>query len=375
MSVVRAQTRRRWLIVGAVVVVLCALPATIAAMPTGSAPIALSTLTARIAASAAQPYQGYAVATGSLGLPTLPALADVATLFDDDTSLRIWYASPQRWRVDDLDTAGERDVYQRDGAQTTWDSDQSQLTTVVGSTPARVPRGADLAPPDLGRRMLAADAPGQNLITSLPARRIAGISAAGLRLTPSDAQTTIGYVDLWADPRTGLPLEVAVTAAGGRHPVLVSRMLQISTTAPAAAITKPPPASANIGATVTTHADISTALRDLQLGPLPATLGGLPRMGSGVVTGIAAYGRGFEQIIAVSVPGRTGFDALDAASAVGTNVPSTDGVAVIVTTPLLTLLVVRGERTADTVIVAGMVTPDLLMSAATQLLTYEDRTP
>src|SRR3712207_7111533 len=46
-----------------------------------------------------------------------------------------------------------------------------------------------------------------------------GRDAAGLRLTPSDPDTTIGRVDIWADatgdPATALPLRVEVSARTG----------------------------------------------------------------------------------------------------------------------------------------------------------------
>jgi hypothetical protein len=96
MSVVRRDTRRRWAIVVAAVAVLVAIPLVLRAVPAGATSIAPDTLAARIAASARQPYQGYAVSTGSAGLPSLPQLDDVIGLFDGNTSLRIWYADPGR---------------------------------------------------------------------------------------------------------------------------------------------------------------------------------------------------------------------------------------------------------------------------------------
>jgi hypothetical protein len=378
MTVVRAETRRRWLIVAAVTAVLCALPAAIGAIPAGTIRIATSTLAARIAASARQPYQANAVATGSVGIPVLPELADVADLFDGTTSLRIWYASPQRWRVDSLGTAGERDVYQgiyqEQAAQTIWDSGPGQLTTVIGSTPARLPRGTDLAPPDLARRLLAA-ASGTTAMSALPARRVGGISAAGLRLTPSEPQTTIGYVDIWADPRTGLPLEVAVVPVGASSPALVSRMLEVSMTAPGTSVTTAPKPSASVGSYVTDNPDVYTTLLDLGLGPLPRTLAGLPRIdrGLGALPGIAAYGKGFAQLVALSVPGRPGIQVLEGAIAAGTERTSGDGISAVVTTSLLNVLLVHASGEPDTVIVVGLVTPDVLAAAANELMAYESR--
>ena len=52
--------------------------------------------------------------------------------------------------------------------------------------------------------------------------RMAGIDAAGLRLVPTSSQTTIGAVELWADPATGLPVQVEVFARGASTPELTS---------------------------------------------------------------------------------------------------------------------------------------------------------
>ncbi len=47
-------------------------------------------------------------------------------------------------------------------------------------------------------------------LSRLPARRVAGRSAAGLRLVPADPASTIARVDVWADEASGLPLRVEV---------------------------------------------------------------------------------------------------------------------------------------------------------------------
>jgi hypothetical protein len=44
-------------------------------------------------------------------------------------------------------------------------------------------------------------------VTAIAPRHIAGVDAAGLRINPTDPATTIGRVDIWADPETGLALQ------------------------------------------------------------------------------------------------------------------------------------------------------------------------
>src|ERR1700735_3056103 len=76
-SVVRAQARRRWLVVACVVAVLCALPGVVGALPVPGSALTAAQLRARILASSAVPYQGYAESVGALDLPELPDLGDV----------------------------------------------------------------------------------------------------------------------------------------------------------------------------------------------------------------------------------------------------------------------------------------------------------
>jgi hypothetical protein len=361
----------------ATLAVLVAVPLVLRALPAHARPVAVDTLAARIAASARQPYQGYAVSTGNAGVPSLPQLDDVIGLFDGTTSLRIWYAAPTRWRVDTIDATGERDLYQSGVDQSIWDYGQNQLTDILGVASVRLPRGADLAPPDLARRLLSAattpdaDGSADSRRALLPARRIAGIDAAGLRLTPTSTQTTVSNVDIWADPTSGLPLEVDVSARGVARPVLVTRLLSVSLHAPATGTTTLQTAPPGAGYTVTSNPDVVTALRNLGLGLLPDSLGGLARTGNGLgaLPGLAAYGTGFRQVVAANVPRRTGFDAFSAARNVGGTVNHfPGGIDVIVTTPLLSVVIVVSA--GSVYIAVGLVGPDVLARAGVELANF-----
>src|SRR5947207_9473680 len=150
-TVVGGQARRCWGVVAAAAVGLAAVPVAISAVPAHAPALDV----ARIRASAAQPYQGYAESVGTAGLPALPQLSDVSDLLDGDTRMRVWYSSADRWRVDVLDVAAERDTYQTPDAQMIWDYGRNQLTEIGGTPPVRLPRGADLTPPELARRLLS----------------------------------------------------------------------------------------------------------------------------------------------------------------------------------------------------------------------------
>jgi len=380
-TVVRREAGRRWLTVAAAVVVLAALPAAVNALPVRAPGIDLAGLAARIRASAVQPFQGYAVSTGTAGLPALPRLSDVTDLLNGETRLRVWYAGPRRWRVDVLDLGAERDTYQLPDAQLVWDYGANQLTRIVGEAPVRLPRGADLTPPDLGRRLLAAAdrttpaGPGTDAdgLAPLPARRIAGIDAAGMRITPRNPVTTVGHIDVWADPATGLPLEVAVTGRKARQPFLVTRFLEVSLSAPVPAVLTPPAARPGIGYTVTDAADVDTALRTLGTGPLPDELAGQERadLGPAPLGGVGGYGSGLAQFLVLPLPRRTGFDLIRRVTrGGGTPLTYPDGDGVVISTPLISLLALDAHPARRTYLLVGLVDGALLKQAGADLASF-----
>ena len=227
---------RRWLLVAAGAVAVAGVPRVLDALPVTAPPVSAgpdgtADLRRRILDSAAQPWVGLAEATGRTALPELPALESTTALFTGVTRVRGHIAGPDRWRADELTPVGERDVYHLDRREYVWDFGFDQLTALSGNAALRLPRAADLLPPELGRRLLglAPDDP----VAPLPARRVAGRVAAGLRLTPADADTTVGRVDVWADPPTGLPLHVEVAPRSAPEiPLLVSTMQEITFRAP-----------------------------------------------------------------------------------------------------------------------------------------------
>jgi hypothetical protein len=370
-SVVRAQTRRRWLVVGAVALALLATPGVVAALPAGTARVAPAMLAGRIRASAGQPFEGYAVSSGTAGLPALPQLSDVSDLLNGDTRLRVWYASARRWRVDVVDTGTERDTYQLLDMQVIWDYGRSQLTEVDGTPAVRLPRGADLVPPDLARRLLAA-ASGDRL-SPLPAKRVAGVAAAGLRITPASPHTTVGHVDIWADPGTGLPLEVAVTGKGAAAPILVTRFLDLRLGAPADAVLVPPAAREGIGYTVADSPDLLQELgQRLRPFPLPDTLAGQPRTGTADPSdNVVTYGTGLAQFVVIQVPRDVGGSAARRMiRGGGVQLDFPDGDGVLVATPLLTVLASDAHPVRRNYLIAGLVDAALLKQAGAELSSW-----
>ncbi len=367
MGVQTKQMRKRWSLVAAGLLALSSLPALVGALPVSADDVDPAALRDRILASAGVAYAGYAESDGSLGLPDLPAIDNVGALLGGLTKMRAW-ESPEGSRVDVLTPTGERGLYEGLGGLTTWDFEENVTTTLFGEPGLRLPRAADLVPPRLARRLLGGPR-GNEHLEALPARRVAGVAAAGLRLVPTDPETTVGRVDIWADPRTGLPVEVRVTGRDGGAPGLRSRFLELDqgpAAVPADVLTAPFPDSGRRA-----EARVTAVGRGDDFAPavLPERLAG--RNSSQVVEGPAAlrtYGEGFSTFGAFALPGGLGFRVYDAArTAGGLAVDLDDGEGMLLRTPLLNLLVVASDHGYGFVL-SGPVGTDLLTRAARELL-------
>jgi hypothetical protein len=362
-TVVGAQARGRWALVLAVTVLLCAVPVALQLRPARAAGIAPTALMSRIAASRTVPYQGYAQSSGLLPLPALRNLEQVAALVSGTTEMRTWYVTKDRWRVDVINGGSERDLYQTPAFQYVWDYGDNQLSRISGDQPVRLPRAADLIPPTLVHTLI--DLAAGERAEPLAGRRVAGIDAAGLRIVPTGAETTVAHIDLWADPATGLPVQAEITAKGGQRPVFMTRFLELHFSTPGPAVLNPPAARDAIGYTETAAPDLLSAINRRRYGQLPAQLDGLPRRdGVARISAVGVYGTGLNQLVVVALPGRFGSQAYDQIAAYGAAVPVPQAQAALLGTGLLSVLVVRGERTF---LVAGLVRPAVLQRVAADL--------
>ena len=298
---------RRWAVVVGVLVALVAIPAVVSAWPVDPDPaLTPAALRDRVTASGDVPWTGYAEASGGLNLPEVAQFSDVTTLLTGTSRLRVWYAAPDSSRVDQLYPTGERNRYTTPNGQAVWDYGAQLLTFVRRDPTVRLPRPDDLPPPQLARRLLSGTSR-DDVPVALPARRIAGVDAAGFRVTVADPRTTVGALDVWADPASGLPVAVEVRtkdeagqlAAG---PVVVSTMLDLDQTAPDPAVLVPQ-AGPGAGTTRSPTSDLFGILGRGNPAAVPNRVDDVvrerPQRG---FAAIGQYGTSLSQLVVVPLP-------------------------------------------------------------------------
>ena len=354
----------RWGAVTAGVAALVALPTLVGALPAQGTESTAAGLLAKVRASTAVGWSGYGESRGSLVLPDVRELSDLPGLVGGTTRARAWWRGPADWRVDALSLVGETDTTRDADGGWTWQSADRRALRIVGDLDVRLPTAADLLAPALGQRLAGTE---DVDVRRLPARRVAGRPADGLRLVPRrPADTTVAAVDLWAEPETGLPLRVEVRAAGQDEPSLSAVLLDLDLTTPPASRTafeRPRGATVTVG-----DAPDIAALAD-RFAPylLPDELAGLPRRARSALStggGVGTYGDGFTAMAVVPLPedlARRAVERIDALSGA-----TGDGRTATLTTPLLTGVVGLGERRRAYLLV-GTVPADRLRSALVRL--------
>jgi len=234
--------RHRWALVSALVAVLVATPIGISVLPATESDITAAELLERIQGSGDVSYSGYAQSIGGVVLPINDQLPELVELFADRTTTRVWWRGPEDWRVDTVGLTGETGLH-RDGDTTwTWEYEANRATASVVPD-LRTPRPDDLLPSELGRRLLSEAQVDE--VTRIPAERIAGVDAPGLRLSPREPQSNVDRVDIWADPETGLTLRVAVYGEGASAAAVTTSFLDIDFERPSAEVVDffPPPSA------------------------------------------------------------------------------------------------------------------------------------
>ena len=280
--------------------VLAAVPAVVGALPVRATAVEPDQLAAAIVGSTNAPYQGYVETRGQLAIPDLPDVDTATALLGGPAKIRVWRASPVAWRADLLNPTGESDTYGDATGTWTWDSTDRRVSRIEQAPgDVRLPRPADVVPPELGRRLVDGAAPGE--LQPLAPARVAGRSVPGLRIVPADPVSTVDHVDVWADAVTGVVLRVAVVSRGADRPVFESQFLDVSLSRPADnLVTFVRPTGVRNRRNQST--DLLQQLRSITSSvQLPASLAGLARA-PGQTGGIATYGDGFGVVTVIAVP-------------------------------------------------------------------------
>lgn len=357
---------RRWLIVAATAAALVGIPAGLAARPVAASDQSAAELAERVSGSAAVPWSGLVDTAGSLALPDNASFANLAQLLGDSNRLRVWWRAADDWRVDRIRPTGERDVFRNGDRSIRWVF-ESQTATISPVSTVRLPDSYDVLPPVLARSMLQGAR--ANELSRLPAHRIAGVDAPGLRLVSQEQGTTIGHVDLWADPQTGLALQVELYGVTDRLPVLSTTVVDLQRGLPSAAATR---FVAPVGAQLSYEdsIDVAAAANAFAAYDLPTSLAGLPSRNGSDPGAVGTYGRGPTTMFVLALraqvagPLRQQLRANPAARRTYEGTISGAGPIGLLVTPGRFGPLERGGG----FLLAGTVTADVLQRAADQLL-------
>ena len=352
---------RRWCIVAVGLALVVGIPISWRAMPAQDRDISATALLATIERSAPHGYSGYAESLGTLQLPVASRFTDVGSLLGERTRMRVWWRAADDWRVDKVLPTGETDLFHHGDATTVWEYEKNDVS-FSPDPDIRLPRTADLVPPELARRLLADVDPTE--LTRLEPRHVAGRDALGLRLAPRAAQSSIDHVDVWADPDTGIPLRVEVYAKGDTTAAFTTEFMTFSSATPDAAATA---FTTPLGAEVHYDdvLDVADAANEYAPVAPPARLAGLDQSSSAQLRAVGVYGRGVTQMTAIPL-----WD--HAAEPLRAQLEKTPGVKVspeglTLQVGPLSVLLTQIDGSCAGWLIAGTVTKDTVVAAARQL--------
>ena len=329
---------------------------------------------------------GTVVETAQLGIPQLPGLSNqnsAMSLLAGNHTVKVWYASPSRFRLSAPVSLGESDII-RNGRQVwLWQSSSNSVTKMqlpakagASPTPAPAPTGVPLTPQQAAAQALKAVGPS----TAVSVQRtvtVAGQPAYQLALRPRSGSSLIGRVTIAIDAAKNVPLRVQVFARGARTAAFQVGYTQISFVAPAPAnFSFTPPHGAKVkvvtvpaGTGSRQHAMAGQAAGQFQVvgkdwlsvAVLPASaLGGLTGMGGAAS---AAAGQAAGSAMAGS-GGGSGESAAVMGALLGSAraVHGSWGSGRLLSTSLLSVLI-----TSNGHVLAGAVRPSVLYAAAAQV--------
>jgi hypothetical protein len=350
----------RWLVVLAAAAALVVTPIAVRARPAAPSDVTAADLVARIQRSGTVAWSGSVQSAGSLQVPDSDSFANLAQLLGEQNDLRVWWRSADDWRVDRIRSTGEADLFRSGSTSIRWVF-ESETATFAPVSKVRLPDASDLLPPTLGRSMLQGAR--EDELVRLPSRRVAGVDAPGVRLTPRGAATTVDHVDLWAEPASGLPLRIELYGRGDQRPVVSTALVDLDLRTPDAATTSfTPPASATVN--YDESVDVAASANAFAPFDLPTSLAGLSARSGEDPGAVGVYGRGPTTVIALPLRGQVARPLRQRLQSSGTARETAVGTLA----PLGPVgLLVTPDRGRGTFLLAGTVTSETLERAAREL--------
>jgi outer membrane lipoprotein-sorting protein len=325
-------------------------------------------LLAQVADSQTPPLTGTVVETASFGLPRLPGThnpTSLASLLTGSHTLRVWYASPEHFRLAVPEQLSETDLFRDGSTAWLWESTANAVTEF--SLPAYqetspTPPVPALTPQQAAQQVLAAV--GKTTAVSVDSNvMVAGQAAYQLVLAPKDSRSLIGQVQIAVDGQNGVPLRLQVFARGASSPAFQVgyTFIQFVTPSPSDVNFTPPP-----GAKVT-KANLAGGKKN---GPSRDT-GNVSAYGSGWLTVLDLPSSGLTSGASpaggpVSISNSAGdADAvLNALLGSATQVSGSWGSGRLLRTSLVSALITSNGR-----LFVGAVQPSVLYAAAAQAAT------
>lgn len=354
---------RRWLLVALAAAVCIATPVTLTLLPAEGSDISAHALRHQIGASGKLSWSGTATTRGTLKIPAARSFGGLSKLLGDNNSLRVWWRSAEHWRTDTVRQTGESDLIRDGSLMTSWRF-EAETATMTPYSVIRLPNASDLLPSQLAARLLSGSTDKE--LSRIGSDRIAGRSAAGLRLVPADKRSTVDHADIWAD-ESGLPLKVEAFTAGDARPFVTTQLTSVDfgTPSPRTTTFVPPP-----GIKVRRSEAIDVAAGANAFAPfvLPDTVAALARSGDPADFGaVGAYGRGPAALIVI--PLRRGLSGQVRKQFEKEKTSRTTEAGTSLEVGPMSVLLTRGARGRGTFLVAGTVTPETLIRAAGELRT------
>ena len=360
-------SRWRWMVSVLVVALVVAIPYLSQARPIQESDQTPAEIVDAIMASASTPHTGLVSSLGTVAVPDADTFTSIATVFGQSNRIRVFWQDDEHWRLDRIRSTGETDLFRTPLGTTRWVFESGRVRVSLPA-PVRLPDTSDVLPDTLARRVLQGAEPEE--LSTLPARRIAGRDAVGLRLVPSQAQSSIERVDVWADAATGIPLRVEVYA-GSSRPVVGTAYERLDLEAPLPEnLSFDPPPSAEV--TFEELPDLASESNAFAPYLAPDQLAGLPlredrpELETGAV---GVYGRGPTVLLFLPLRGQAAEPLRDELAKTPGYEASATGTAVDLGP--ISVLVTPARYRGSGFLLVGTVTPEALEQAAVELAELE----